>query len=269
MKSRRFKFQQLLGHPLWVSEVERNTLSRLTTDPAFDYVGVWTSDGRRVVFNSDREGGRGLFSKAADGTGEVEHLATIEEARNLVLWGRPVGSERLVFDYLGTSGRNVSLLSLDEQPSLQPLLASEANEQNATISADGRWMAYQSDETGDWEVYVQRFPDGGQRRRISTAGGLKPLWSPDGDALFYVKGNALMAVAVKTEPILTLDTPMVLFEADQSLEDTNRGLQDISPDGQRFLALLIPGSSSDNSASPQINVVLNWHQELLERVPVP
>ena len=146
---------------LWVSDVERNTLSRLTTDPASDYMGMWSLDAERIIFSSNREGGRGLFSRSADGTGEIEPLVTIAEAQSLVLWGRPVDSERLVFSYQGSSGSDIVLFSLNGQRSLQPVLNSAANERFASVSPDGRWLAYESDETGDWEVYVQRFPDGG------------------------------------------------------------------------------------------------------------
>ena len=146
---------------LWVSDIERNTLSRLTTDPASEYTGVWSLDGERIIFSSNRGGGRGLFSRSADGTGEIEPLVTIAEARSLVLWGRPVASGRLVFSYQGSAGSDVVMFSLNGQRSLQPVLNSAANERFATVSPDGRWIAYESDETGDWEVYVQRFPDGG------------------------------------------------------------------------------------------------------------
>ena len=261
---------------VWVSEVERNTLSRLTTDSAADAMGMWASDGERVVFSSNRgdqtmdgQENWGLFSRAADGTGEVQHLVTVENARDLRMWGRPIDSGRLLFSNGAFSGGDVALLSFEGQPSSQPVLDSEASERFATVSPDGRWIAYASDETGEYEVYVQRFPDGGERQRVSAAGGMKPLWSPDGDTLFYVTRNTMMIVSVTMEPTFVADTPTVLFEAD-GLADRNVGLQDISPDGQRFLALMNPSSFvEDAPPPPQINVVLNWFQELTERVPVP
>ena len=248
--------------------VGRNTLSRLTTDPARDFHGVWLPDGERIIFSSERHGGpgRSLFSRSSDGTGPVEHLVTIDDATLVYLWGRPVDSDRLVL----TSNGDVTLLSLDGQPALRPILDSEALEVAGTVSPDGRWIAYQSDETGDYEIYVQRFPDGGQRQRISTAGGWKPLWSPAGDALFYVDQNALMSVAVETDEPFAAETPTLLFEASSSLAAPALGLQDISPDGRRFLALMPPGDTGGSgSAAGEITVVLNWTQELLERVPIP
>ena len=232
---------------------------------------MWISDGERIVFTSTREGGRGLFSRAADGTGEVEHLVTMEEATGLFLWGRPVDAGRLVISSRSRANASwdVAVLSLDGQPSLQPVLDSEANEVNPTVAPDGRWIAYASDESGDMEVYVQRFPDGGQRQRISTSGGVKPLWSPDGGTLYYVRQNAVMSVLVETEPTFTRDTPTVLFEADNSLEPNTQGLQDIHPDGQRFLALTPEGADGESAAQSHLILIQNWFQELTERVPVP
>ena len=209
---------------------------------------------------SDRDGGRGLFSRTADGTGEVEHLVTIEGATGLDLWGKPVDDERLLVSYRVNSW-DVALLSLDGEPALLPMLDSEANEAFATVSPDGRWIAYNSDESGNGEIYAQRFPDLGDRQRISTTGGTKPLWSPD--------GNAVMVVPLEMEPTLTPRTPTVLFEMDQSLEDGNRGLHDISPDGQRFLAVMSQGDSGEDAPQPHLVFVQNWFQELTERVPVP
>ena len=173
-----------------------------------------------------------------------------------------------MFQFLGPSGADVALISLDGQPSLQPLLDSEANEVRPTVSPDGQWIAYESDDSGDREIYVQRFPELGDRQRISTAGGTRPLWSPDGNRLYYATGNAVMMVPLEMEPTLTPGTPTVLFEADQPFESAGlRGLQDISPDGQRFLAIMNPDDSGEDA--PHLIFVQNWFQELTERVPVP
>ena len=254
---------------VWVSEVDRNTLTRVTTHPASDFMGVWTTDGEEIVFNSTREGGRSLFVRAADGTGAVERLLTIEDATSLGLWGGPIDAERLVFTYTNSSGVHLASITLDGQSSLQPVLDSEENQSLARVSPDGQWIAYQSDETGDREIYVQRFPSGGQRRRVSTAGGVKALWSPDGKAIFYARGNALMIVPVEMEPTFTTGTPSVLFQTDTSLEPGNQGLQDIHPDGRRFLALIPEASAEELVAQSHLVFVQNWFQELTERVPVP
>ena len=256
---------------VWISEVERNTLSRFTTDPAVDVSGVWTPDGATVIFVSTREGGYGLFSRPADGVGAVQPLVTVEEAVAMGLWGRPVDSQRVLVSYLvPSSGWDVGLLSLDGTPSIQPVLDSEANERLGTLSPDGRWIAYQSDESGDEEVYVQRFPEGSERQRLSATGGVKPLWSPAGDALFYVRRNAVMTVPLEIASTLTAGRPLTLFETAENLEEYAVGIQDLSPDGQRFLAIMTSTSTQGEDAPrAQIILVQNWFEELTRLVPTP
>ena len=255
---------------VWVSDVDRNTLSRLTTDPSLDFLGIWTADGERVIFSSDRNGGRTLYVRAPDGTGAEEQLVRVDEARGLIMWDRATDGDRLVFGYVAPNGSDVAVLSLVGEPTWEPLLASEANEQFPSISPDGRWVAYHSDESGNYEVYVQRFPEGGQRQRISTAGGRKPIWSPSGDALFYTLANAVIEAPVTLEPTLSPNgVPTVLFEAAQPLDSQNFGISAISPDGERFLAILDQDLSEQGAAATDITVVVNWFQELRERVPVP
>ena len=139
----------------------------------------------------------------------------------------------------------------------------------ATISPDGRWMAYQSDESGDWEVFVERFPDGGERQRISPSGGEKPLWSPVDDRLFYVNGNVVMSVPITLGTALHVGPATMLFEADVPLHRENDGIQDISPDGQRFLTLVTGDPLKNEATSPGFVFVQNWFEELRQRLPVP
>ena len=151
---------------------------------------------------------------------------------------------------------------MDSDGAWQPLLQTEANERTPAISPDGRWIAYTSDETGQAEVYLERFPDLGQRRQISTGGGAEPLWSPDGRELFYRSDEAMMVVSVETEPTFTIGVSEILFEA----RAYARGYRasDIAPDAQRFLMIKL---GDVGEVSSQINVVLNWFEELKELVP--
>ena len=258
-----------IRNDVWVSDIDRNTLSRLTTHPATDFLGVWTPDGERVIFSSERDGGRGLYSRAPDGTGAEDHLVTIDEATGLLLWDRAIDGDQLVFSHGGPNGGDVAVLSLEGEPVWTPLFDADADEVFPSISPDGRWVAYRSNESGDDEVYVQRFPEGGLRQRISTAGGTKPMWSPSGDALYYVLGNALMVAPLTLEPTLTTtEVPTVLFEANEAIDLTNFGVMALSPDGERFLTILNQSESGEDAAPPQITVVLNWFEELKARVPV-
>ena len=155
--------------------------------------------------------------------------------------------------YTVASVVNLGWFSLGGQPSLRPLLESEASGRYASVSPDGKWLAYASTETGSLEVWVQRFPEGGSRQRISSGGGGKPLWDPDGDALYYVAGGMMMVVPLTLEPTLTFEAPRMLFEPETNtlLDHTSRGIQDVSPDGRpRFLAALDPESPVAMSLEP-------------------
>ena len=156
----------------------------------------------------------------------------------------------------------------------EPLVDTAASEGGAALSPDGQWMAYMSDETGRYEVYVQRFPALGERQQISTNGGLDPTWSPDGDALYYLDTGGgsdprqMVRVSIDAGPPLSIGSPEALFAYDHFHPGSGARIYDIAPDGQRFL-LLSGESDQGGTGVPQINVVLNWFEELKERVPIP
>ena len=255
---------------VWISELARGTFTRLTTDPAGDFGAIWTLDGEEVVFASNREaGGIGLFRRASDGTGAVEHLTTVEGSRTLLPRAWSPDGRQLIFSYTAGTSSNIGVLSLEEEPSWEPLLQSEANERRPTISPNGEWIAYASDQSGQEEIYVERFPQLGQRQQVSTGGGAGPRWSPDGRELIYASATALFAVPIGTEPTFQVGSPEMVFQGSHPLERGGRGFQGISPDGQRFL--LIRDAQTDDTSAPaaEIVVVLNWTEELTERVLVP
>ena len=138
------------------------------------------------------------------------------------------------------------------------------------ISPDGRWMAYMSDESGQNEVYVRPFPEVNKGRwQVSTGGGKSPLWSPNSRELFYLSSDSVMAVTVQTEPTFSLGTPKTLFRLTYIAGSTSGGMPwDISPDGKRFLMMKEAGSTSKPAEAPRkINIVVNWTEELKQRVP--
>ena len=257
------------GNDLWTSSVERNTLSRLTSMPGTEGMAVWTPDGDRILFTAGQDGQQSLFSLPADGSGSADRLLTLEQALGIILWGRPVTEEGVLISYLTDRGSDIGLVSLTGEPTLRPVVETPASESLATLSPDGDWLAYQSDETGTSEIYVQRFPDGGDRRRVTPDGGTKPLWAPDGRTLYYARRNFVMAVEVGPGPPMTFGLPAVLFNAGQDQEYYAFGLQDISPDGERFLMLGAGSETATDGEPPAIHVVLDWTQELLDRVPLP
>jgi Tol biopolymer transport system component len=253
---------------LWVWDFARETLTRLTATPATELNGVWTPDGQRVVFNSDHEGTRALYWRAADGTGTVERLLKDSDP----LWPLSIAAngERLVYGrgplFFGT---DLHMLTLDAQRRSEPLIETEFNEANAEISPDGKWLAYGSNLSGRDEVYVQAFPVGGGRWPISTAGGKEPLWSPDGRELFYRTETEVMSVPVKTTDGFAAGAPARVV-ADSYESGGGRGY-DISLDGKRFL-MLKAAERIDPDGGParlrQIVVVQRWFEDLNTRAPL-
>ena len=254
---------------VWISAVARGTLAKLTTGPAIDLNGLWTPDGERVVFNSDREGSSGLFWVAADGSGEVEPLMTVDGAQFVRPYGWTPDGNTLVFDYvMADTGTDIGVLSMEGDRTWEPLMATEANEEAPAISPDGQWIAYTSDETGERLVYVERFPQRGGKQTISRVSSMHPMWSPDGRELFYLTdgGDRLMVVPVVLGPSLHVDGATSLFQGDYYTFQTVRSY-DLSPDGQRFLRIKEGVVTTGTDAGPQAVLVKNWFEELTRLVP--
>jgi Tol biopolymer transport system component len=148
----------------------------------------------------------------------------------------------------------------------EQFLATPFDEGAPQFSPDGRWLAYVSNESGRYEIYVQPYPGPGGKWQISTEGGTEPVWNPNGRELFYRSGDKMMAVDVATQPSFTVGKAHVLFEGPYQPSWTSAQNYDVSPDGQRFL-MLKPVESTE-AAPTQINVVLNWFEELKRRVPI-
>ena len=255
---------------IWIWDFTRETLTRLSFEPTGDFYPVWTPDGRRVVFESHRSGEGNLFAKSADGTGEVERL-TESPTHQSPLSISPNGEWIVFQDGLGP--RSLALLPSNGERSWESLLESGFDESNGEISPDGRWIAYQSDASGLDEIYVQPFPNVDEGRwLISTGGGSRPLWAPDGRELFYLApGGEVMAVPVQTEPTFTAGNGEVVVEGSYAVFAAGR-TYDIAPDGQHFLMIKHGATTDTDDPFPgltRLQVVLNWHQELLERVPIP
>ena len=259
------------GTDVWTYDIMRGTLSRLTTDPAEDQYPLWTLDGQRIVWASNREGTWGLFWRAADGTGEVERLITREGASYLAPHGWSPDGTTLVFNELdagrGTDG-DIGVLSMDGERPAELLIQTEFGEGMPVISPDGGWIAYQANPSGRFEIYVERFPDLGNRRQVSTDGGVTPLWSSDGQRLFYrgITGRQVFAVPVGTQPTFTVGNSEPLFEGPYANVAGWR-TYDVAPDGERFAIVRQGVSATDGEAPNELIVVLNWPEELKRLVP--
>ena len=266
------------GTDIWISELARGTLIRLTEHPGFDTTPVWTPDGQAVVFASNRDGPWGLYSRAADGTGPVEQLITIEDAAippAPYAWS-PDG-QSLVFEYRleDSSSVDIGVISMSDPPTWEPLLAGDAEEGAPAISPDGRWIAYHSDQTGQREIYLQRFPELGERQQVSTRRGMDPVWTSDGRALFYRGGPLgppaeMSVVGIETEPSVTIGASELLFEKQYYRTPASTRRFDRSSNDQRLLMIDFDDLrvQSFGSAANQIIFVQNFFEELKERVPV-
>jgi Tol biopolymer transport system component len=252
---------------VWVGDIARGTLSRVTTTSGVDNVPIWTPDGERVVFASLRDGtGRfSFFAQSADGTGAAEKLLTSPGVGNFKPYTWSPDGARLVFDYGQPARLDIGVLEMDGSGNWQPLLSSEANEAAPALSPDGHWIAYSSDQSGNCEIYVEKFPELGSRRQISTAGGGEAVWSPDGDELYYREGARLMSVTIDTESGFTAGSPKVLIDGLSAPACVWRDY-DVSPDSQRFLVLQ-RSVAAEGIGAPEIVLVQNWLEELKRLVP--
>jgi serine/threonine protein kinase len=263
---------------IWVWDLVRKTLTRLTFEGSNNLTPVWTPDGKRIAFFSmGRTGGKvsGVFWKAADGTGQDEQLGSIND-RAFFLYCWPRDGKAIVGSETMDSGvtQHIGMISTDGDHVRKTLLQQGSMEIQPKISPDGRCMVYTSNESGRNEIYVRPFPEVNKGRwQVSTSGGDSPLWSRNGRELFYLNGDAVMAVSVKTEPSFDIvGTPQVLFRGMYVSAAPDNGTPwDISPDGKRFLMIKPPASTgaAPAAAGPRrINIVLNWFEELKQRVPV-
>jgi hypothetical protein len=243
---------------IWAWDLGRRTLDRLTFDPAPDFAPLWTADGRRLVFFSGREHGGDLFSEPADGSGSAERLSA---------GGPPSGVTPDGMQVLFAAGQDLMMVALDGTRRVQALLQTPFVERNGIVSPDGRWLAYESDRSGRFEIYVAPFPAASSGQwLISTAGGTRPLWAPNGAELFYVAPDgALMTARVNPRGgRWSSASPAKILEgryATGGLRD--RRNYDVSTDGQRFLLVKEPA----NQDAPRIVVVQNWTEELKRLVP--
>jgi serine/threonine-protein kinase len=267
---------------IWTWDFMRQTMTRLTFDPAVDQYPVWSADGRRLIFASGRVGATNLFWQAADGTGAVARLTESPNTQYPTAI-TPDGTRVVFTETASPTGPDVMLMSLEPPPPstglgrgettepqrARPLVQTMFNERNAEIDPKGRWLAYESSESGRLEIYVRPFPDvSGGRWHISTAGGRTPLWSRNGQELFYVSLEGfVIGVRVEEGPSWWSSTPKRILEGQYYFAGQGNGRTfDVAPDGKRFL--MIRGGS-DAAAAPQTRLVFvqHWAEELKRLVP--
>jgi len=238
---------------LWLLDLLRTTMSRFTFTAASEFLPVWSPDGNRVMFASDRSGAPDLYRKPASGTGDDELVLRETNFRMPTSWSSD--GRFVLFHEAGPQGYNLQVLAADG--TTRPFLVTPFNEVQGRLSPDGKWVAYASDDSGRLEVFVQPFAAGGGKWQISTDGGSQPEWRQDGRELFYISADRkLMSIAVKaTSAAFEAATPRALFDV-VTPEATAPYFHHYAaaPDGQRFLV----NTMAEQGAPAPITVVVNW-----------
>ncbi len=265
------KTQEDDGGTIWVYELSGVTAIRRLTHEGNNARPIWTPDGERVTFASEREETTGIYWTRADGSGVAEPLMTGEAA-----WPESWSPDgrTLSFSTEGDGGREVRTFALEDGSSPEVFAGGPGGQQGSAFSPDGKWLAYTSGATGpDNELFVEPFPRTGARHQVTRETAFAPVWAPDGRALFYRPAGAtqstLKVVDVNLEPAFSFTNeralPLEGFLVFPGYRD-----YDITPDGEQFVVIL-PADSAEtgNPSRPRIHIVLNWFEELKERVPVP
>jgi serine/threonine protein kinase len=251
---------------VWIYELARGTMSPLTMD--WDAAEpIWTPDGNNITFSWGRDDLPGIFSRAADGSGEIELVATASSGPIVPVSWSPDG-RFLVYNTETAENRldDLWVLPLEGDRTPRPLIEGAAVERQAAVSLDGRWVAYTSDESGRDEVYVQPFPDGGGRSQVSSDGGASPTWSRDGRELFFLGGpsgqNVVAVTVTPASATFRASVPRILFEFPFARTAAQRKY-DVAPDG-RFVVI---EAQASEVAPREIYLATNWATELNRLVP--
>jgi serine/threonine-protein kinase len=253
---------------IWIWEIGRENLQRLTSKAGNDQYGLWAPNSQHVIFSSNTTRTE-LFWHRPDGVGQPEQLSDTA-AEKLVPFPNAVtpDGKQIIFRASLAAGKNdLFVLDIGGDKKPKKLLDTEHDERNAALSKDGRFMAFESDLSGKFEIYVRPYPDVNRRQwPVSTGGGSEPVWAQSGQEIFYVSpNNKLMSVPVKALGTdLEFGKPSELFDVTPYFFGGVGRNYDVFPDGKRFVMVKNPVSAS--GGGPRINVVINWVDELRTRL---
>jgi Tol biopolymer transport system component len=259
------------GGDIWLFELMRGTMSRLTFDAGQDNsMPIWSADGKRIVFSSLRDGKWGLYQKLSTGTGKEELLYESAGTEKAPMSWSP-DDKYIVFEVTDVkTGWDLWMLPLFGDRKAYPLMQTPFNETWAEISPNGKWIAYDSDETGRYEVYIRPFPSGDGKWQVSTNGGWYPRWQKDGKELFYLDAAAngkILSVRVNISgqaPEFSSAAPLF----DSGYININHGVHHkyaVSPDGKHFIIPRAEATLTGDTRQLPITVVLNWDSEFKKK----
>lgn len=265
-------------YEIWIHDLGRGTGTRLTSLSS-DWLAAWSPDGHRIMFSSDRGGSVfKLYRKAADGAGNEDVVFSSNEDKSAQDWSR---DGKFLLYSVTTNGRRSFLDSASRDFWVLPLtpvnpsgnqpelyVKTEFNETQGRLSPDGRFVAYVSDASGRYEIYVQSFPTAlGSKTIISTGGGISPRWRDDGTELYYISADSkMMAVDVSTSPVFKAGIPRTLFPAPiwgrGSFHNVTR--YDVTAKGKKFLINSVTSNAATSAPAPISIVLMNWTALLKE-----
>lgn len=248
---------------VWVADTARNVINRLTFDPTIETMPTWSPDSRRVAFRSEREG-PGIFHRDAQGAGPIERLTETDGPIHSPYSWTPDGKTLLFAVFRSFRHQAIASVTPPDRR-IRVLLDGNFAQIDPQVSPDGRWLAYQSDESGRFEVYVRPYPDVQSGRwQVSTRGGTSPRWAPDGHELFFVAEDGLYAMPVASGPSGFVPRPAKrLFEVKPFGGRLGADFE-VAPDGRRFLFILAGPPSTTTPA--HLVYVQNWVRELRARL---
>jgi eukaryotic-like serine/threonine-protein kinase len=238
---------------VWIQDLRQGTRTRLTFE-GDGHDPVWSPDGSRVVYVSASSGEAGIFVRNVDGSGAPQQII-LGHGTNYPGPFTPDGSALVSVPLNSSTGFDIEVLQLKAEPSLQPLMATPYSEGYAALSADGRWLAYVTDESGRSEVYVRHFPGPGGRVQVSLSGGSEPVWNRNGRELFYrgvgASGAELVSARVQALPTFQVVSRTVLFNAEPYETAVPHANYDVDPSGKQFVMVRHRGAS-------EIILLQNW-----------
>jgi len=236
---------------VWIYDLLRGDFRQLNFNPAWDQRPLWTGNGQKIVFASERQGVLDLFWKPADGSGQSQALLMSEYSKWPTSWS-PDDNLLIFHQTHPETGYDLWTYSPDLPDKPAPFLVTPFNENEGMFSPDGNRIVYQSDESGQNEIYVKPYPGPGGKWKVSNNGGERPRWSADGKEIFYRENHKAMVARVEKGSSFSTAVPQILFD----------GLErsfDISPDGKLFV-------TTRRQKARQLNLVLNWFEELQRKV---